>query len=193
MIFSFIKLRSLCDSYETIYMWPPWGRGDICFIGLPKVSPKGSHLCLCCARSCPTLCDPMDCSPPGYWSMGFSRQESWSGMPLSPLGVFLTQGSHPYLPRLLLCRWILHPWATWEAPSVSVQPPKCLLLFRGLSGSWYNPIRSWKKGVISYSGNSKLNSVNVTWKSSYFRGFIIKDVTLLTPVPSQGFTFLSHG
>ena len=28
-------------------------------------------------QSCPTLCDPMDCSPPGSWSLGFSRQE-WS-------------------------------------------------------------------------------------------------------------------
>ena len=27
---------------------------------------------------CPTLCNPMDCSPPGS-SMGFSRQEHWSG------------------------------------------------------------------------------------------------------------------
>ena len=33
------------------------------------------------AQSCPTLIDPMDCSPPGY-SMGFSRQEYWSGLPL---------------------------------------------------------------------------------------------------------------
>ena len=46
------------------------------------------------AQSCPTLGDPMDCSPPGSsvhgipWttayqappSMGFSRQESWSGV-----------------------------------------------------------------------------------------------------------------
>ena len=30
------------------------------------------------AASCPTFCDPMDCSPPGYsLSMGFSRQEHW--------------------------------------------------------------------------------------------------------------------
>ena len=28
---------------------------------------------------CPTLCDPMDGSPPG--SLGFSRQEHWSGLP----------------------------------------------------------------------------------------------------------------
>ena len=32
------------------------------------------------AQSCPTLSDPMDCSLPG--SMGFSRQEYWSGWPL---------------------------------------------------------------------------------------------------------------
>ena len=30
------------------------------------------------AQSCPTLCDPMDCSLPGSSSMGFSRQEYWS-------------------------------------------------------------------------------------------------------------------
>ena len=34
------------------------------------------------AQSCPTLSDPMDCSLPGFPSMGFSRQEYWSGVPL---------------------------------------------------------------------------------------------------------------
>ena len=32
-------------------------------------------------QSCPTLLDPMDYSPPGPMSMGFSRQEYWSGVP----------------------------------------------------------------------------------------------------------------
>ena len=31
----------------------------------------------------PTLCDPIDGSPPGRPSLGFSRQEHWSGLPLS--------------------------------------------------------------------------------------------------------------
>ena len=35
-------------------------------------------------QSCPTLCDPMDCSLPGSSSMGFSRQEYWSGLPCPP-------------------------------------------------------------------------------------------------------------
>ena len=37
-------------------------------------------------QSCPTLCDPRDGSPPGSPSLGFSRQEHWSGLPFpSPM------------------------------------------------------------------------------------------------------------
>ena len=32
-------------------------------------------------QSCPTLCDPIDSSPPGSATLGFSRQEHWSGLP----------------------------------------------------------------------------------------------------------------
>ena len=31
-----------------------------------------------------TLCDPMDCGPPGSSVHGFSRQEYWSGLPFPP-------------------------------------------------------------------------------------------------------------
>ena len=35
---------------------------------------------------CPTLCDPIDGSPPGSPSLGLSRQEHWSGLPFpSPM------------------------------------------------------------------------------------------------------------
>ena len=37
-------------------------------------------------QSCQTLCDPIDGSPPGFPSLGFSRQEHWSGLPFpSPM------------------------------------------------------------------------------------------------------------
>ena len=39
-----------------------------------------------CAQSCPTLCDPVDCSPPGFSVQGFPRQEYWSGLPFPPRG-----------------------------------------------------------------------------------------------------------
>ena len=32
-------------------------------------------------QSCPTVCDPIGGSPPGSLSLGFSRQEHWSGLP----------------------------------------------------------------------------------------------------------------
>ena len=57
-----------------------------------KNTGVGCHFLLQCvksesevAQSCPTLQDPMDCSPPGSPSLGFSRQESWSGVPLPSL------------------------------------------------------------------------------------------------------------
>ena len=37
-------------------------------------------------QSCLTLCDRIDGSPPGSPSLGFSRQEHWSGLPFpSPM------------------------------------------------------------------------------------------------------------
>ena len=33
-----------------------------------------------------TLCDPLDCSPPGSLSLGFSRQAYWSGLPFPSPG-----------------------------------------------------------------------------------------------------------
>ena len=46
------------------------------------------------AQSCPTLCDPMDCSLPGS-SLGFSRQECWSGLPFPSLGDLPDSGIEP--------------------------------------------------------------------------------------------------
>ena len=37
-------------------------------------------------QSCPTLCDPKDCSHPLTLSMEFSRQEYWSGLPFPSPG-----------------------------------------------------------------------------------------------------------
>ena len=39
-----------------------------------------------CAQSCPALCDTMDCSHQAPLSMGFPRQEYWSGLPFPPPG-----------------------------------------------------------------------------------------------------------
>ena len=62
-------------------------------------------------KSCPTLCNPMDCNRQAPLFMGFSRQEYRMGCHLLLQGIFLTQGLNP---GLLHCRQILYQ-ATREA------------------------------------------------------------------------------
>ena len=61
-------------------------------------------------QSCPTLCDPMDCSPPG--SMGFPRQGYWSGLPFPSPGSLPNPGMEP---GLLHYRQTRYHGATGEA------------------------------------------------------------------------------
>ena len=64
-------------------------------------------VCVCLvSQSCPTLCDPMDCSPPGSSVHGDSPGKN-TGVGCHALfrGIFPTQGSNP---GLLHCRQILY-------------------------------------------------------------------------------------
>ena len=50
------------------------------------------------AQSCPALWDPMDCQ--ASLSMGFSRQEYWSGLPFPSPGDLPDSGIEPGSPTL---------------------------------------------------------------------------------------------
>ena len=65
-------------------------------------------------QSCLTLCDLIwNVAHLAPLSMGFSRQEYWSGLPYSPQGLFPTQGSNP------------HPYVShWQADSLPLAPPR---------------------------------------------------------------------
>ena len=66
------------------------------------------------AQSCPSLCDPMDCSPPGSSVHGDSPSKNTGEGCHAPLwGIFLTQGSNPHV----LC--VLR----WQAGSLPLAPP----------------------------------------------------------------------
>ena len=77
----------------------------------------GVCVCVCvCVKSfqlCLTLCDPTDCTHQAPLSLGFSRQEYWSGLPCPPPGDLPDQGSNPYLLHLL----------HWQAGSSALAPP----------------------------------------------------------------------
>ena len=71
-----------------------------------KNTGVGCHFLLQCmkvksesevSQLCPTLHDPMDCSPWGSSSMGFSRQEYWSGVPSpSPINTWSNRQIWPW-------------------------------------------------------------------------------------------------
>ena len=56
-------------------------------------------LCVLVTQLCPTLCDPRSCSPP-WFSVGFSRQEYWSGLPFLSPEDLLNPGIEPWSPAL---------------------------------------------------------------------------------------------
>ena len=72
-------------------------------------------MCAKSLQSCPTLCNPMDCSPPGSSVHGDSPGKNTKvGFPPLLQGIFLTQGSNLHL----LC--LLH----WQVGSLPLVPPE---------------------------------------------------------------------
>ena len=69
-------------------------------IYLPSLFTKLNN-CLV-TQACPTLCNPMDCSPPGQAPMplGISRQEYLSGLPFPSPGDLPNPGIKPASPAL---------------------------------------------------------------------------------------------
>ena len=71
-----------------------------------------SVCCCLVAKSCPTLCNPMDCSLPGFSIHGISQARILESVAISFLqGIFLTEGLNPCL---LHCRWVLYHSAIRE-------------------------------------------------------------------------------
>ena len=85
------------------------------------ITSKGLEICvvLCLvSQSCPTLCDPMDCSPPGSSVQGIlqARILEWVAMPSS------RRSSQPRDQTQVSCNAgrFFTSWATWESPDTYV-------------------------------------------------------------------------
>ena len=81
---------------------------------------KTGHVYACvCAQSlqsCLTLCNPLDCSPPGSCVLGFSKQGYWSGLPSPPPEDLPNSGIEPRsLMSPALADGFFTTSATWEA------------------------------------------------------------------------------
>ena len=78
-------------------------------------SPSAVILKVLVAQSCLTLCNPLAVALQAPLSMGFPRQEYWSGLPFPPPGDLPTQGSNP---GHLHCRWILYQLSYQGSPGI---------------------------------------------------------------------------
>ena len=78
--------------------------------------------CMCLVvQLCPTLCDPLDCSPPGSSVNGDSPGKN-TGVGCHALlqGIFPTQGLNPGLPY---CRWTLYHLSNQGISTHTPPPP----------------------------------------------------------------------
>ena len=92
-------------------------------------------------------CNPWTVAHQGLLSMGFSRQEYWSGLPFPFPGILLSQGSNP---GLLHCRQIL----PHSEPLGKLTPHKDVQSLPILSPRLYSP--SHLLNSPQYLGFSKL-------------------------------------
>ena len=99
-------------------------------------------------QSCPTLCDPKDCSLPGSSVQGTLQARTLErvAMPSSREGISPTKGPNMHLLQLLFCRQILYCWATRGA-----SVPSTLVCFRGKQ---YNKTKFWVQGGFLLFGKS---------------------------------------
>ena len=151
------RLRN--KSLASVLGWSPFPLVDVSSSSFPLPLLICGYNCVSAKtlQSCLTLCNPLDCSPPGSPVMGFSRQEYWSELSCSLPGDLPDAGIEPvFLMSPALAGGLFIMSTTWEAPD-----------------SWVTFI-SWRKclwgchpplvqGLVSHGGIS----VWRVWLSSF--------------------------
>ena len=114
------------------------------------------------AQSCPTLCDPMDCSLPGFSVHGIfqARILEWGAIAFSQ-GIFPTQGSNLGLPH---CRQTLYPLSHQGSPITSA-----LSIFS--CASWPSVCLPWR--------NTCLGLLVIIWLGCLFLDTELHELFLL--------------
>ena len=107
------------ECFENVYIFL-YFQGFSCTCPLTyAVTYTNTHACVWAKllQWCPTLCNLMDCTPPGFSVQRFSRQEYWSGLPCPPPGELPDPGIKPVsLTSPALAGRFFTMSATYEAP-----------------------------------------------------------------------------
>ena len=111
------------------------------------------------AQSCPTLCDPEDCSPPGSSVHGILQQEHWGGLIFPSPGDLPDPGIYPGSPTL-------------QADSLPPEPPLTGRIREMRPEIWLLKGR----GIPSSTSLESLNRLGQLWpKSSFLEGPCLPD------------------
>ena len=121
------------------------------------------------AQSCPTLCEPLDCSPPGSSVRGFSRQEYWNGLPFPLPRDLPAQRLHPCLLCLLL----------WQTDTLPLAPPgKPVCKHTGNKNNYFcllnTHIHTHTHKPISKFVNKQTNQTNKQTKKTRFENLQLR-------------------
>ena len=111
------------------------------FWGIGKLSASAVKL----LQSCPTLCDPTDCSPPGSSVHGILQVGILGWVDISSSkGIFLTQGLNPHLSYI--GRQIFFCWATREAQEFASKTQKIRSIDKRVCSisHWRKNIKQWR-------------------------------------------------
>ena len=108
----------------------PFGVSTWCsFLMIPTLYGAAAAKLL---QSCPTLCNPIDGSPPGSLSLGFSRQEHWMGCHF-----------------LLQCMKVKSESEVAQSCPTLSDPMDCSLLGSSVHGIFQARVLEW--GAIAFS------------------------------------------
>ena len=156
-------VTSRCRSYfcvsmrSSFFQQPNTWNGTTYYFPPPQVCVHTRLL-----QSCPTLCNPMDYSCQVSLSMGFSRQEHWSGLPCLPPGDLPDPGIEPTSPALQGDSLLLSPWGSPYPREFSYCGLKCcslLFLFLILTSPQNPYLRFCKEPFAKFHSNHNGTSI----------------------------------
>ena len=121
--------------------------------------------CCCClvTKPCLTLCDLRNWAHQTPLSMGFIRQEYWSGLPFPPLGDLPDPGIKPESPVSCIDRCVLYHWATKET-HLKIQFSS--VQFSSATQSWWtlcDPMKHSTSGLPVHHQLLESTQIHVHW------------------------------